>query len=198
MKSAEDIRPGAVMTGRDLRDIMIGERTMVYGGNGTTARRIGPIVTMDTPAPRAQRVVFPARIVSATKDGANYRWFYAFSEIVYTDADTYIDKTGGRTDSTYGLARNKLEWINGSTGLFGCGVNEGNLPDGIQLQPIPAGVPVDITLIPSQDGESTFPQFAIPNGVDGPCGALLAQQSQITDLQQETQTLRSLWRLFRR
>lgn len=110
---------------------------------------------------------FTATVGAATQDGANKRWTYPFTEVEKTGAGyggwTALD--GGRTGTAY----NRIEDINGASGLFGNGVDSANLTGTFEIQPCPEDVPVEITVVHRADDGSDEFWFSYENGVDGAC-----------------------------
>jgi hypothetical protein len=117
-----------------------------------------------------QRVgdTFPARLGAATQDGSNKRWTYDFAEVEKTSVgyDGWAEKTGGRSGTAY----NRIEEMNGATGLYGNGVDSDNLVTGFDIKEAPGGVLVEMAEV-TVAGEEPEYWFSYENGVDGTCEA---------------------------
>ncbi len=143
--------------------------------SGTGVTRSGNQVVIDATSSRSRRP-YPTvrtvsgrlkfRIVSAAKDGANYRWVYTCKRVEKTGA-AWSGWTDSADDTADYTLRNLIEKPNGATGVFGCGVNSANFPAGFALVPIGAGAIVEAW--PEPDGAGGVEWwFQAPNQVDGP------------------------------
>jgi hypothetical protein len=118
-----------------------------------------------TPAPRR----FVARIVSSSQVAPKKRWQYEIEEMEKTAAG--LETGGGWTLLDGGIhagAWNLNESANGSTGLYGNGVDSASLLGTFDIQPIPDGTLIDVWT-EFVDGDPEY-WFNIPNGIDGDCG----------------------------
>lgn len=113
---------------------------------------------------------FFARVDSKVQDGDNKRWTYSIVEVSESGEgfDTWVDVEDGRTGNCYNI----IEANNGSSGLYGNGVNSANLIGTFDIQPIPDGTIIWIV------GSETVFVDEVPvvqyytqyeNGIDGTC-----------------------------
>lgn len=147
----------------ELKTGATGSAQILWKESGTGSGKWA-IVRLDQPTNSDH---FTATIGAATQDGANKRWTYPITEVEKTGAGyggwTALD--GGRTGTAY----NRIEDINGSSGLFGNGVDSTNLTGTFDIQPCPEDVPVEITVVHRADDGSDEFWFSYENGVDGAC-----------------------------
>lgn len=107
---------------------------------------------------------------SPTQDGANFRWTYPFAQAEKSasgyGSSKWTAKMGGITGTMY----NDLEAINGATGLFGNGVQFGDLVGTFAPQPIPAGYPFVVRpeMVVGGGGSIEY-WFMGPTGITGAC-----------------------------
>lgn len=140
----------------------------VEGPDGTTSIRLAP---ESVPRP----AIFPgffARITDATQDGSNKRWKYSFVEVIKASAGYtgWRDKDDGIEGSavTGVFAFNGIEDQNGSSGLYGNGVESSDLTGTFDIQPVPDGTRVFIHSRFDFDGVAEY-WFTYANGVTGDC-----------------------------
>lgn len=115
---------------------------------------------------RLRRETFDAIVLSSTRDGANWRWSYEFAEVLCEEDgyDAWATKTNGRTGTAY----NRVEDINGTSGLLGNGVNLANLPPGIEPTPVPINSIIEVTVYAgAPEPRYWFSRVTIPDGVCG-------------------------------
>jgi hypothetical protein len=145
----------------------------VQPGSGLTMWRQGNSVALGFSGfiPTSSRR-FTSLIQSASRDGSNWRWIYTYAEAEKTSPGYggWTVLAGGRTGTAY----NRTEEINGASGAMGNGVNVDNLADtGLELQPCPVGLPVEIELrtVPGAEDDPAVSEgwFSYENGVDGTC-----------------------------
>lgn len=131
------------------------------GGRITIARPRQP----DEHLPRPVNIIF-ARLGTATKDGSNRRWSYAFTEVIKATAGHggWSDKNAGITGTCYNMNEDQ----NGSSGTYGNGVAHGDLVGTFDLQPFPSGTRVPLFRVVCADDTVEW-QFSMPNGVTGDC-----------------------------
>jgi len=175
MATSEDIRKGAEIGWRLLRDIGLGDRPRVVGGPGVGVVNLGGQVAMKNTASDARRrVVIDAQIILAIPFSPN-KWTYIWGEAGLTANSTWFIKDPARNSSTHGVARNRYEIPNSDTGVQGNGVNVDNLVGTFALQPIAAGIVVRLELVPLADQSTIEAWISEPNGVDGQCRAAPSQ-----------------------
>lgn len=111
---------------------------------------------------------FNARITGYVVDGDN-KWKYQWEEVTHADTPgTYTTVSGGRTHSTHGLAYNSIEAPNSGSGLQGNGIDVGDLPVGMEMQPI-ATASIHTMTGPYGTTELPWVRFSCPNAVGGEC-----------------------------
>lgn len=113
-----------------------------------------------------KRVHTNITITGSTQDGTNKRWTYTAVEVEKTAAGFggWTAKVGGWGGNAY----NRIEEMNGASGLYGNGVNSANLTGTLDIQPAPDNLVIDADLIVIDD-ETTEAQFSYENGIDGEC-----------------------------
>jgi hypothetical protein len=108
---------------------------------------------------------FVALITGASRDGSNWRWAYSVAEAHLTgDGWTWAALDGGRTGTAY----NRVEMINGATGMTGLGMSYPDDFNGLTPAPIPNGVPVRVEVYSDTAGAVRW-WFSETNGLAGSC-----------------------------
>ena len=121
------------------------------------------------------RKTFNAVITSSTKDGANVRWTYAWTQVRRTTATlNFAAVANGLTSTTNGgkAAINTLEAGNTSVLAYGFTVDTaGALPlAGFSFVAVPNGAVVEMSIVRDSAGLTSF-QFSAPNPITGACPA---------------------------
>jgi hypothetical protein len=121
------------------------------------------------------RKTFNAVITSSTKDGANVRWTYGWTQVRRTTATlNFAAVANGLTSATNGgkPAINTLEAGNTSVLAYGFTVaSSGDLPlAGFTFVAVPNGAVVEMSIVRDSAGVSSF-QFSAPNPITGACPA---------------------------
>jgi len=109
----------------------------------------------------AGQTYLTGRITDYASDGTN-QWLYDFEVVTKTGAG-YGEDNWTPTGWT-GQARNRIEDMNALGGLWGNGVDAGNMVGTFDIQPAPVGCLIDIRR--ERNGEYWF---SYENGVDGDC-----------------------------
>lgn len=118
----------------------------------------------------AGREIRYGTITGGGQDGSNKRWIYTFAEVEKTSVGYggWTTKSGGVTGSAY----NRVEDMNGASGLYGNGVDSANLTGMMDIQRAPNGVIVRLDIVRGVDGDAapiTEYWFDYENGIDGDC-----------------------------
>ena len=149
---------------RAIPDVSIGGKTRGIVGEGNAT------ISVDR-GTASKRVLFDARLGEATSIGDN-KWEYAWVEVVKATAghDGWEVRSDGRTSENHGPALNRMEGINGATGLQGNGVTLPVSGATVSLVPIPPNLVVLMEQRTLADGKLREYLFAAPNGIEVVCG----------------------------
>lgn len=153
-------RPAGVVAGQGTHLLPPGTPVMCWATEDTDGDTVW-LMQVDPPGD------FTASILTATQDGTNFRWVYTFAELEKTSAGYggWTTKSDGRTGTLY----NRIEDINGASGLMGNGVNTADLSGtSITTQPIPVGLPVLVNIVPLVGGGVEY-WTSYENGETGGC-----------------------------
>lgn len=172
MTDTRDIRRGAKLNARNLREWIESARTTVTGGRGNLSnQRDSRVILSRAGHSQRTRPRFPAKIGTATSLGNN-KWTYPFDEVIKGSAGYagWSVKTNGRSDADdWGEAFNMAEAANAATGIQGNGVSVANLLGTFAHQPIPPNsiVMVEIFQLDDQSAYEAWIDRVI--SVDGAC-----------------------------
>lgn len=156
-------------TGSMLNEALRNAGPRIVGGVGVAVQSNRKVAVVSPRGPRPRRFVqWFGRVVSAVRDGENWRWFYVIREIIKPTPGygTWIDRPNGREIQGYAWA----EDINGPDGVMGNGIDNANLPGTFEPQPVPDGSPVIVTEVTLTDETATKEGwFERVTGPDGTC-----------------------------
>ena len=170
MSADDPIPSGTRITTQTLNRAIKGARTEIIGGASVAVQTNGTQAVVAQRNRQPHRLVqWPGRVLLATRDGLNWRWFYLIVETIKATAGYggWIIRPNGRVlQQGYAWA----EDINGPSGILGNGVDTANLPGTFEPQPVPIGSPVIVTEVTLQDGVATKEGwFERVTGPDGGC-----------------------------
>jgi hypothetical protein len=117
------------------------------------------------------RVPFWVKITAVEQISTLKRWTYSGTRQEQTASVATTD--GGWTDSTTDETSyqcfNSIEAMNGSSGVYGNGVNSANLIGTFDIIPAPVGAIVLVTPVYNQPANTYIHWFQYENAIDGEC-----------------------------
>jgi hypothetical protein len=158
--------PGGLISPNDARRIGASVRDFERRSRSSSGPALPPLAT----AQGGGDSRIAALITDYDQDADNKRWIYSWAEAEKTAVGYrgWTAVSGGKT----GFAFNRREDINGTAGLFGSGVNSGNLAGtDFDIQPIPVGTPImlDVVTFTAAGVSITEYWFSEVTETDGDC-----------------------------
>ncbi len=115
------------------------------------------ILSVSSPGSAAS---FRAIIMTSSRDGSNWRWIYTCQRCVNSGGGGYGTET---PDGTNIAVFNRVEQMNGTSGMLGIGMDLADIPAGLHLLPFPVGLVIEVKF---EDGQYWF---SLPNSIGGTC-----------------------------
>ena len=163
---------------RELQAQFAALKSKIDNFRGPGIHNVGDTLSFNPPAqPPAVgtgNAGFWAIVVSSTRDGANWRWFYKVTRAYKAQPGYGAGKWAAIPGAPQFDAFHSKEAANGTTGLLGNGVTVENLHPNptnptITPRPLSNGFPVFCRWEPLADGTLELWILPDPNGIDGTC-----------------------------
>lgn len=164
----QDLQPGSPLYAAWLNALKNAVVDEIIGDGQVCVTRVGGKITigLGVKIPGIPDLPFEGMFTSSTLISPN-RWSYSFVEVIYKKLGEYEVLAGGRS----GVAYNRIETNNTSSGVQGNGVNVSTLPAGKEIVPLGVGAVTKIdTKVNCDTGEVEY-EFGETNAVGEECEA---------------------------